>query len=114
MGGRAAGTSRRATARRPCATRGPPATWSRAAGLVWSGVPGCYGRGRIDVLAGWLDGFGTDELAASSRLALAAAWCALERDGALVEAWMAAAEHSAGGEAELPAGARAAARRRGA
>ena len=74
---------------------------SRAAGLVWDGVPGCYGRGRVEVLERWLTGFDADQLASSSRLALTAAWCALERDGAAVEAWTAAAEHSPGAGPEL-------------
>ena len=68
----------------------------RAATLVWAAVPGRLGRGDVAAVERSLAHFTEEETAARAPLALAAAWCALERGGGTAEDWIAAAEHPDG------------------
>jgi len=63
----------------------------RAAALVWSQVGPCVTAGRIGEIEAWLEGFTAEEVTHHLKLALAAAWCAME-DGRPVDHWIAAAE----------------------
>jgi len=65
----------------------------RAGDLVWAGVAPLLCRGQIATMDGWLAEFREDEIATQPTLALAAAWCRLERgDLAGARRWSAAAE----------------------
>jgi LuxR family transcriptional regulator, maltose regulon positive regulatory protein len=70
----------------------------RAGELIWAAVPALLSRGSLGTLTDWLGGFADDEIAACPPLALAAAWCAVERRTELVEHWTWAAGCAAAGE----------------
>ncbi|MGB8650781.1 MAG: LuxR C-terminal-related transcriptional regulator [Mycobacteriales bacterium] len=63
----------------------------RAARLVWSQVGPYLATGRVATLQRWLEGFTSEQVVGHTKLALAAAWCALE-SGRPVDHWIAAAE----------------------
>ena len=76
----------------------------RAGDLVWASLLPLLCRGQLPTLARWLADFDEGEIAAMPALALAAAWCDLDRgDLAAARRWAATAE---GGvrEGPLPAG----------
>src|SRR5207249_1025327 len=54
----------------------------RAAQLVLANLPDYQGRGDLESVQTWLDGFSDAQTAGHPALALAAAWCALERGDA--------------------------------
>ena len=64
----------------------------RAATLVWAAVPDRLGRGDVAAIERSLAPFSHVETAARAPLALAAAWCALERGADTAEDWIAAAQ----------------------
>jgi len=63
---------------------------SRAARLIWSEVPFLLATGRTSAVENWLESFTSREVAGHARLALTAAWCAIQR-GHSVDHWVAAA-----------------------
>ena len=76
----------------------------RAATLVWATVPDRLGRGDVAAVERSLAPFTDAETAARPPLALAAAWCAVERGAPTAEDWIAAAERP-DGRAPAPAAA---------
>ncbi len=64
---------------------------ARAAGLLWRQVSSALATGRRSDLERQLDNFSNEQVLGHARLALTAAWCAIER-GRPVEHWLAAAE----------------------
>ncbi|HMN99348.1 MAG TPA: LuxR C-terminal-related transcriptional regulator [Miltoncostaeaceae bacterium] len=76
----------------------------RAATLVWSAVPGRLGRGDVGAIERSLALFSDEEASERPPLALATAWCAVERGTGTAEDWIAAAEHP-GARAPAPAAA---------
>ena len=76
----------------------------RAATLVWAAVPDRLGRGDVAAIERSLALFSHVETAARAPLALAAAWCALERGADTAEDWIAAAQQP-GDRAPAPAAA---------
>ncbi|HTI35659.1 MAG TPA: LuxR C-terminal-related transcriptional regulator, partial [Miltoncostaea sp.] len=76
----------------------------RAATLVWSAVPDRLGRGDVAAIERSLAAFTHEEQASRAPLALAAAWCALERGTVGADDWIAAAAHPEG-RAPAPAAA---------
>lgn len=64
---------------------------ARAARLIWHQTPSCLATGRAATLEGWLDRFPPRQVGAHAKLALTAAWCAVQR-GRPAEHWIAAAE----------------------
>src|SRR5439155_7674626 len=72
----------------------------RAAQLVLANLPAYQGRGELETVQRWLDGFSDAQTVGHPRLALSAAWCALEReDAADGDRWTAAAELASRGGA---------------
>ena len=63
----------------------------RAADLLWGQVSSALAAGRRSDLERQIDGFSNEQVLGHARLALTAAWCAIER-GRPVEHWVAAAE----------------------
>jgi LuxR family transcriptional regulator, maltose regulon positive regulatory protein len=63
----------------------------RAAGLLWAQVPAALANGRRAYVEHHLDAFTNAETMRHARLALAAAWCAVDR-GRPADHWIAAAE----------------------
>lgn len=69
----------------------------RAAELVWTNLAPRLEHGDPASVERWLRGFADAELEADPALALAAAWCGLERgEGAAAQRWTAAAERDGG------------------
>jgi len=68
----------------------------RAATLVWTSVPERLGRGDVAAVERALAPFTDQETADRPPLALAAAWCAVERGAPTAEDWIAAAERPDG------------------
>src|SRR5262249_32705501 len=66
---------------------------SRAGELLWRVAPEVLGRGRIATMRAWLDELGSDQIASSGTLALAAAHCSIaDGDGDRTVEWMRVAE----------------------
>jgi LuxR family maltose regulon positive regulatory protein len=63
----------------------------RAARLIWTQVPDYLASGRVATLEQWLDGFTSRQVAAHAKLALTAAWCAIQR-GRPADHWLSATE----------------------
>jgi LuxR family maltose regulon positive regulatory protein len=84
---------------------------ARAARLIWSQVPRCLASGDVARLERWLEAFSSRQVVGHAKLALTAAWCALQR-GRPVDHWLSAAdrgvyEASSAGESESVASATA-------
>jgi LuxR family maltose regulon positive regulatory protein len=64
----------------------------RSAALIWSQAGPYLANGRAEVLRRWVERFSIAEVTAHTKLALTAAWCALD-SGRAVDRWVDAAEH---------------------